>query len=492
MKTLGRNVSVVALSLLLAGGVCAEIEKEEITFGIEYGGTLCGYSQFHLSTLEQDGEQLLVMKQKMYVMLQALGAQFNSQLDLTYHVEPATGRFVYHDSHIRQGEMDMGMRLTVENGVARMTSADGEEEYGKIEIPPHAVLPNTLWFPYLRDDFLNGDAKEKTYDVFEVREGAVQPATYTRAAEEMLEIRGKSYDTVVLVEENGRTGTKIRRWIDRASCRLVKMQQPNGMTFTLADRSILGRIEMVNVDSSLLTPTNLMIRDMPRIRYMRVKAVLEPSGLKPTPESLCVPGQTFEGTVEGNRIEGIFEISHPIYDGTDAPAFPLDWSKREDLQPFLLPADLIESDDPVLIEAALEIVEGATDSWDAACRISRWVTENIRGEMPGGGTARKTYDIRNGECGAHSYLTAALCRAAGIPCRAVWGCMYAPMNGGCFGQHAWNEVYMGDAGWIPIDTTVHEPDFVDSGHLRVGILQSRVTALNGISFEILDHILEEE
>ncbi len=63
----------------------------------------------------------------------------------------------------------------------------------------------------------------------------------------------------------------------------------------------------------------------------------------------------------------------------------------------------------------------------------------------------------------------------------------ATNGGGAFGQHAWNEVYMGKAGWIPIDTTASEVDYVDSGHVRVGVVRSISSALKLLRAEILDH-----
>lgn len=95
--------------------------------------------------------------------------------------------------------------------------------------------------------------------------------------------------------------------------------------------------------------------------------------------------------------------------------------------------------------------------------------------------------MRAGECGAHSLLVAGLCRAVGIPARVIWGCMYIPNFGGAFGQHGWNEIYMGDAGWIPIDATATEVDFANSGHIRVGSYSSFSTALNPIEMEVLDY-----
>jgi hypothetical protein len=46
---------------------------------------------------------------------------------------------------------------------------------------------------------------------------------------------------------------------------------------------------------------------------------------------------------------------------------------------------------------------------------------------------------------------------------------------------------MGAAGWIPLDATVGETDFVDSGHIRVAQFGSLVSRLNAREFEILDY-----
>jgi transglutaminase-like putative cysteine protease len=82
---------------------------------------------------------------------------------------------------------------------------------------------------------------------------------------------------------------------------------------------------------------------------------------------------------------------------------------------------------------------------------------------------------------------AAFCRGLGIPARVVWGCVYIPDRGGLFAQHGWNEVYMGEAGWIPLDSTLKEFEVVDSGHIRLGVHQSTATGANPRNVEVLDH-----
>jgi len=184
-------------------------------------------------------------------------------------------------------------------------------------------------------------------------------------------------------------------------------------------------------------------------------------------------------------------MAYPRYDGAGAPPFPPpDFSKDASLRPHLEANDMIQAGDAVLRDKAREITAGSRDSWEAARRLSAWVATEIKGAIPGGITARGTFDQRAGECGGHSFLMAALGRSVGIPARVVWGALYVPDGGGAFGRHGWNEVYMGAAGWIPLDTTIRETDYVDSGHLRIGMFQSSVaTNLDLREVEILEHRL---
>ncbi|MHC4657136.1 MAG: hypothetical protein ACYS91_19290, partial [Planctomycetota bacterium] len=82
-----------------------------------------------------------------------------------------------------------------------------------------------------------------------------------------------------------------------------------------------------------------------------------------TQEGLNVPGQSFTGSIKENLIEGVFEIEHKRYNGSDAPAFPPDFGKDKSLKKYLEPEKMLESNDPVLIKKAKEITKGSKDSW---------------------------------------------------------------------------------------------------------------------------------
>jgi len=478
-------LSGVFLLLALASALSAQVEPGTYVFGIEYDGTVCGYAELTLSRVEQDGVSYDLLKHKVLMMRSALGSEFTTKIDLTYHIDPTTGQFTYHDSLIDSGEVEMGSKVVVEGRKATLSSTLDDKET-VVELTEGVILENTFYFPHLARDFAVRGQKKATYDILEVREWEIQKTTCTKVGTETLKLAGRTFETVIIDRMSQATGIKVRVWVDVDTGIVVRTNLPNGMISRLADPSVKKKVQLVNIDSTILTKTNVTIADIHGITYMKVKAVMEPSGLRITAENLNVPGQRFVGSVKDNLIEGVFEIEHPRYDGTGAPAFPPSIDD-ESLKEFLEPEEFIESDDPVLLEKARKITEGSKDSWEAAVRLSQWVAENIAYEIPGGMTARKTYDMRKGECGAHSILLAGFCRALGIPARVVWGCMYIPNMGGAFGQHAWSEIWMGDAGWIPVDSTAYQADFVDSGHIRVGTLQSMTTAINTRSMEVVDH-----
>lgn len=488
MRAISANLVILAVLMsCMVTTSAAAIKTEKIYFAIEADGTPFGYSEIDVSPMEEDGKELILLKQKTFGMVSALGADVNTELTLIYHIDPATYQFTYHESELKQGQVDLRSRVYVEGDTVRFVYNPADTVV--LDIPPGTVLENTLIMPHLVRDFADGGLTEKTYDVLDVREAEVRATTYTRVEVETLLLAGEHYEALVLDVLVPDTALKYRIWIDTETGYLLKIRLPNGRETYRSGESIKKRIRTVSIDETILSPANVSIADVQAITYMKIQAKIEPLGLQVSTESLNVPGQRFAGTVENNLIDGIFEIEHARYDGTDAPTFPPDFSGDEAASGYLGGGAFIECEDPVLSDKARKLTEGSADSWEAAVRLSEWVAENIGYAIPGGGTPRKTYDIRAGECGAHSFLLATFLRAVGIPARVVWGCMYTPNKGGSFGQHAWNEIYMGSAGWIPVDATAAEPRYVDSGHIRFGEYRSLTTSFNPHKLEVLDYRL---
>ena len=133
---------------------------------------------------------------------------------------------------------------------------------------------------------------------------------------------------------------------------------------------------------------------------------------------------------------------------------------------FLRPNPLITSNDPRVIALAKRAVGNATDPWAKAQAITKWVAANLRDKnfettfAPADEVARTLA----GDCTEHGVLTAAMCRAQGIPARVVTGLVYVPTQGG-FGFHMWNEVYV-NRRWVAIDSAYDQIQ-VDAAHIKL-------------------------
>jgi transglutaminase-like putative cysteine protease len=114
-------------------------------------------------------------------------------------------------------------------------------------------------------------------------------------------------------------------------------------------------------------------------------------------------------------------------------------------------------------------VGNETDPWKKALRIERYVYENIdkKNFTEAFATADEVARTMEGDCTEHSMLSAAMCRAAGIPSRTALGLVYVDhkMKGPVMAFHMWTEVWV-DGQWVPIDATLGR-GYVGAAHLKI-------------------------
>ncbi len=123
----------------------------------------------------------------------------------------------------------------------------------------------------------------------------------------------------------------------------------------------------------------------------------------------------------------------------------------------------VQAKHPMIQTLARELVTGTTDAWDAARRINQWVYNNLEKALVDSVSALDALHARKGECQSHTYLFAALARAAGIPTKIVNGLVYSPQYQG-FLYHSWPEVYVGE--WRALDPTFGQ-NHVDATHIKL-------------------------
>lgn len=475
---------LISLLLLNAKDLSAQVQDGRIYMGIELNNILCGYSEISIKDSWQEKKPYLEIIQKNYISFKALGRDIDQKQVFTYHIDKGTGNFFYHDSYSDAGGHSMSAIMKINGDTLTIgDTVNGVNE--SIFLPEGVILPNTVYYPHLIDDLVTRNLKTTNFSVFDVRTGKINEVEFEKMGEEKLNINNKTYSTILVKEADKLTGLTYKYWIDKESGLRLGMEYPTGIRLSLADKSVIDKLGVGNWDDNIFGKTNKYIPNIKRISSMQVKTNLD---VVPGSEweSLNVPGQSFSGSIDGNNIDGIFIIKHDRFSGNGSPSFGEEVDLPENVKKFLEADDMIQSDKEELLKKAIEITEGSLSTWDATKKLAQWVIDSIGGSVMGG-NALETYRSREGACASQSFLMAAFCRAVGIPARVVRGCLYTPEYNGSFGSHGWNEIYMGEeAGWIPIDVTIHEPDYVDSGHIRLGIVNTAVTIIDYNEITILD------
>ncbi len=478
-------VSILLVLLMLAcrgAGQDSPCDKApDYYYGIEINGILCGYSESYKCPIQgPDGPRLKLMD-FIQLKMTLLGQDVDMAIRNTYVLDTSGLSYSYCKHEIDVGEAVQVAITEVADGRVYFTGQEGKAPE-EVSLTPDVIFELPLSSPHLVRDFVHGGRDEAEYRVFDDMQGKVVTKKYKRLGKEQLELAGKPYQATLLEELNQSVGTTSRIWIEDATGFTLRVEI-SGRTIYLADASVRKKIRLADMDNLLFARVDKVIPDLQNITYMKVKAEIQSAGEWITTEGLNARGQKFTGTVVDNFIDGTFELASMRYSGANSPGFPYDHPVPDSLGAYLLPGKLIESDHPDLVIEAGRITAGSQDAWEAAVRLSRWVSDHVEGAVPGGTSAINTYRTRKGECGSHSRLLAALCRAAGIPARLSIGCMYSTYLGGSFGQHAWTEVYMGEEGWIAIDATAEEYDYIDAGHIRLG----ENASFNPRSMEILEY-----
>ena len=139
----------------------------------------------------------------------------------------------------------------------------------------------------------------------------------------------------------------------------------------------------------------------------------------------------------------------------------------------LNPSRYVESDQKIIIDLARRAVGRTSDASEAIRKIEAFVADYVSDKSlsVGYASAAEVAASKEGDCSEHAVLTAALCRAVGIPAQVVTGLAYveewrALQNG--FGGHAWTQAYIGDK-WIGIDSAFKGTGRggYDAGHIAL-------------------------
>ena len=128
----------------------------------------------------------------------------------------------------------------------------------------------------------------------------------------------------------------------------------------------------------------------------------------------------------------------------------------------LQPALWIQSDNKKIVELAQKAIGEEKNSFQAAKKIESFVNSYMSNKnlSIGYASAAEVAISKEGDCTEHAVLTAAMCRAVGIPARVAIGMAYADtfLNmENIFVPHAWTQVFI-QSTWYSIDAALGTSD----------------------------------
>ena len=151
--------------------------------------------------------------------------------------------------------------------------------------------------------------------------------------------------------------------------------------------------------------------------------------------------------------------------------------KKAEAQPapgkeFLGSSFFINWDNDLVKAHAAKAIAGlpaTATAWDKAVAVERWVKVNMKSFefTQAMATADNVAKNLSGDCTEYAMLSAAMCRAVGVPSRTTLGLVYAPGPGGkpFLAYHMWFEVYAGEQ-WVPLDATLGMAG-IGPGHVKI-------------------------
>ncbi len=257
-------------------------------------------------------------------------------------------------------------------------------------------------------------------------------------------------------------GVQVESWVD-ADGRIIRASSPLGYSMEKTEYELARQAQedargeagsALDQDIILSTAIQSNVDLGEVVNYREIRFLL--SGVDLEGFQLDGGRQTLRGDTLIVRQEDWAAVQ-PDYDQLPYP--------RMDLNEYLQPEPLIQSDNEAIIQTAESLVNWRF-MWDKdpkritrvlTMQINRMLEKRITFSVP---NAVQVLESRQGDCNEHTVLFVAMARALGLPARTAVGLVYVD---GSFFYHAWPEVWLGE--WVAVDPTFGQYP-ADAAHLR--------------------------
>lgn len=487
------SLSACFLSTLLAVGCVVLLpgsawgDTQARHFAIKMNDRLIGYASVAETAVDEGDRKLIQITSRTLLKIALLGKERRTSLESTTWYDATTRRPVRFQLRSTTNGTVRKVESSFTDKDAKTIITLPEEDPGDPVVtelgPSFALLSNNNfahWEVLLREvrkQVKTGGDQPPTVIVpaFVPDVPSGQILTLQRLASGPAVVAGvrRTVETWSLKSAN------LNALVDRETGELLRIELPAQQTVVeRAAESVVKLAEKSAAEEVLdrhFAPSNVKFDDFLQVTQLEVTLDVQliGSGANNSAAVLSTRGQSFQGTKRDAHVAGKLTVRTKPFAPEKSPKFPLPKSLREQIesQPTLAsalkPEPLIESEDAAIQAKSRALTREAKSCWEAIERIGSWVHQEIAYEIADTPSARRALKTRKGDCGPHATLMVALLRAAGIPAKLVGGLVYTPTFGGSFGQHAWVEVWLGDAGWISVDPTTGEFAALSATHIKL-------------------------
>jgi hypothetical protein len=297
---------------------------------------------------------------------------------------------------------------------------------------------------------------------------SLKTQTFKVLKEEKITVLNKEINSCLLQStDSDMPGLVAMIHLDPSDGSEIKMEMA-GMVFNRATEEMAKEFQEIGAFSSYIT-TNVNIPFTSRIAQLQLIVTLNAAS-----RDIISDNEYQTATTEGNSYKVVLKsIPATLKSG---PKIPIE---NPSLKPYLKPSVFIQSDDPIIVKQAKEIIKEEKDGLKAVRLIAEWVFQNIikQNDITSYKSAKEALQDKSGDCTEHAALFCALTRSAGIPTRNISGLIF---DGAQFGYHEWNEVYLDK--WVPVDATFNRigipATYIKLGEYEEGAKTSRQESLS--------------
>ena len=451
----------IIVAVCLTPAAFAETKTETEYLAILLEGKKIGHAE-HTRILEKGK----VTTQEQVIMMLGRGGQAVKIESSETHIEAADGTPLGFEMRQNMSGLEQKRTGVIADGKVTVTiEAAGDPQKMTMDWPKGALLSEGMRLLQEKRGLKEGEVYDA--DIFRPDMMLAIKAQVAVGKKTTVDLFGREVELTevkVTMQIPGQPIT-VTSYVDDALKAFKTLVPMMGMTmemidcdkaFALRDDDVVDFLDRLSVKS----PSELTdIGNKASIQYE----------LTPTCENGLILPTTSNQTVQKDK-ERVVVTVVPYVPKTDTP-LPYAGDNAEALAA-LKPTEYLQSADAKIKELTHAAIGTTSETLKAARQIESFVKGYIitKDLSVGYATAAEVAQSRQGDCSEHAVLTAAMCRAAGIPARVVCGIVYADTFIGqksVFGGHMWTEVFVENA-WVGLDAT-RAPKGFGPGHISLAV-----------------------